>query len=287
MTDQTGQKPPKTYPQGVTCWVDTEQPDTAAAADFYGGLFGWTFENAMPPDAPAVYLIAQLDGDDVAAIGSAEGGGGAAGAAASWNTYIAVDDADAAAAAVERAGGTVVSGPEDAGPGGRTATCRDPQGAEFRLWQAYRRLGAQIANVPGSWNFSDLLTPDLAAAQRFYTEVFGWQYHDYGDGVEAMFAVPGYGDHLAATSDPEIYERQAGAPEGFADVVGGMHQTDGAEPPHWHVKFSVASRAEAIERAEQLGATLLETEETPWADLARLRDPQGAEFTVSEFHEPS
>ena len=28
----------------------------------HGGLFGWTFENAMPPDAPGYYLIARLGG---------------------------------------------------------------------------------------------------------------------------------------------------------------------------------------------------------------------------------
>lgn len=43
----------RTYPQGVPCWIDTTQPDIAAAAEFYAGLFGWTFEDAMPPGAPA------------------------------------------------------------------------------------------------------------------------------------------------------------------------------------------------------------------------------------------
>ena len=61
--------------------------------------------------------------------------------------------------------------PADAGPGGRAATCADPQGAAFRLWQARRRLGAQLTNMPGAWNFSDLHTPDPAAAQPFYAAV--------------------------------------------------------------------------------------------------------------------
>jgi hypothetical protein len=30
----------RTYPHGVPCWVDTEQPDVDAALAFYGGLFG-------------------------------------------------------------------------------------------------------------------------------------------------------------------------------------------------------------------------------------------------------
>ena len=30
-----------TYPAGVPCWVETLQPDLAAAMRFYAGVFGW------------------------------------------------------------------------------------------------------------------------------------------------------------------------------------------------------------------------------------------------------
>ncbi|NQX11678.1 VOC family protein [Microbacteriaceae bacterium VKM Ac-2855] len=268
----------RTYPPGVTCWIDTEQPDTNAAAEFYGGLFGWTFENAMPPGAPAVYLIAQLDGSDVAAIG---GGTGGTGASSRWNSYIAVADADAGAAAVRAAGGSVLAEPEDAGPGGRPATCADPQGAEFRLWQARRRLGAQTVNAPGAWNFSNLRTADIDAAEEFYGRVFGWRYADLGPDAHAMITVPGYGDHLAATVDPDIRKRQADAPPEFADAIGGIERS--TEAPHWHVILSVADRTTAVGRALKLGATLLDTHDTVYAELARIRDPQGAELTLSAF----
>ena len=46
----------------------------------------------MPPDLPGYYLIARLDGQDIAAIGMPDPISTAA-----WNTYVAVDDADAAA----------------------------------------------------------------------------------------------------------------------------------------------------------------------------------------------
>ena len=64
----------RTYPHGVTCWIDVEQPDLDAAARFYSGLFGWTLTEAMPPDAPGSYLVATLDGKDVAALGPSLGG---------------------------------------------------------------------------------------------------------------------------------------------------------------------------------------------------------------------
>jgi predicted enzyme related to lactoylglutathione lyase len=269
----------RTYPHGVPCWVDTEQADLEAATRFYGGLFGWTFQEAMPPGAPGSYLIAKLDGHDVAAIGPGSD-------AATWKTYIAVDDADASAAAVTSASGTVLSGPQDAGPGGRTAACLDPGGATFHLWQARRRLGAQIANAPGAWNFSILHTVDLAQALSFYSAVFGWVADLPEDGSGAMVRLPGYGDHLAATIDPGIHERQAAAPPGFADVTAGLEKAGPEEATHWHVVFTVAHRDESAATAERLGAKVLSTSETIWTKTALVRDPQGAEFTVSQFTPP-
>ena len=271
---------PRTYPHGVTCWVDTEQLDLDAASRFYGGLFGWTLTDAMPPGTSRSYLIATLDGQDVGAIAPTSAD------SATWNTYVAVDDADATAAAVPSAGGTVFSAPADAGPGGRTATCMDPAGAEFRLWQARQLLGAQMANAPGAWNFSDLHTPDRDTAMAFYTPLFGWRAVDMEQGAGTMLQLPGYGDHLAATVDPGIHERQASAPPGFADVIGGLLITAPGEPTRWHVTFTVADRDDSAATAERLGATIVTSCDDLWTKNALVRDPQGAEFTVSQFTPP-
>ncbi len=265
------------YPQGVPCWVDTAQPDPPAAARFYGELFGWELTEAMPPDVPGSYLIATLDHHDVAAIGSMDPDEPPA-----WRTYVSCDDADATGEAVVLAGGTVVWGPEEAGPAGRTATCADPAGALFQLWQARRRLGAQIVNVPSTWNFSDLHTPDPDRVLPFYGDVFGWQVSD--DLGAGMIRLPGYGDHLAATVDPDIHQRQAHAPAGFADVIAGLSLTD-AEP-EWRVRFAVADRDASAATAERLGATVVSSADTSWTREALIRDPQGAELTLSQYAPP-
>jgi uncharacterized protein len=267
----------RTYPHGVTSWIDTEQPDPAAAAEFYGALFGWTLTEAVPPGAPGSYRIATLEGADVAAIAPGTGG------PATWNTYVAVDDCDATAAAVADLGGTVTAPPEDAGPGGRAASCTDPQGAPFRLWQARRRPGAQLTNAPGTWNFSDLHTTDPVAALAFYVPLFGWRTTELPGGAGTMLQVPGYGDHLAATVDPDIHERQATAPPGFADVIGGIGAAGPGEVPHWHVTFAVADRDAAATAVERLGGTVLGGGEDAWTRRALVRDPQGAVFTLSQF----
>jgi predicted enzyme related to lactoylglutathione lyase len=259
---------PRTYPHGVTSWIDTEQDDPGAAARFYGGLFGWRFDDDG---------VASLDGVEVAAIAPGRGHGPA------WNTYVAVDDADATVAAVTAGGGAILSPPADAGPAGRTAICADPAGASFRLWQAGRRRGAQLTNTPGTWNFSDLHTPDGDAAMAFYVPIFGWRTVALDPGGGVMIQVPGYGDHLASTVDPGIHERQAGAPPGFADVIGGLVA---GEPAHWHVTFTVADRDGSAASAERLGATVVSSASDLWTRNALIRDPQGAEFTVSQFTPP-
>jgi uncharacterized protein len=259
----------RTYPHGVPCWVDVESADVAASRAFYGELLGWTF-TAVAPD----YAIARLAGADVAAVGAGDAG---------WSTYVAVDDADAAAAAVEAAGGRITDPPADAGPGGRAASCLDPVGTPFRLWQARARPGAQAVNVPGAWNFSDLHVD--AAPLDFYAGVFGWRALPLPGGG-TMLQVPGYGEHLRATVDPGILERQANTPEGFEDVVGGVTGADPDGRPRFAVTFTVADRDAAAATAERLGATVAASAETAWARTATVVDPQGAQLTLSQFTPP-
>ena len=149
----------RTYPQGVTSWVDIEQRDVDGALAFYGAVLGWTFHQASPPGAPR-YVIAQIDGLDVAGVGEGTDEPG-------WHTYVAVDDIDAVLDRITAAGGAVTTGPTVAGEGGTWAGFTDPQGVPLRLWQPKRRLGAQLVNAPGAWNFSDLRSDEPATS--FYT----------------------------------------------------------------------------------------------------------------------
>jgi uncharacterized protein len=276
----------------VSCWVDTEQPDLDAARNFYGGLFGWTFTEASPPGAAFRYLIARLDEQDAAGIGAPSGAGESvanesAAGSPGWNTYIAVVDIEQAVARIETAGGSIVDPPSDAGEGGSSASCLDSGGVQFRLWQAKRRLGAQAVNTPGGWNFSDLHSADPPGSIGFYTSVFGWSFDDLG--FATMIRRPGYGDHLASTSDPGIYERQSGVmvPPGFADAIGWLAPLGDGEEPHWHVSFTVANRDDSAAAAERHGAHVLSSADNDWTRDARILDPQGALFTVSQFTPPS
>jgi predicted enzyme related to lactoylglutathione lyase len=277
------------FPPGVPCWIDTSQPDPEAAVRFYGGLFGWEFEDRMPAGVSGGYFVAQLGGRDVAAIGSQPGGQSRT---AGWNTYIGADNADDAAARVEGAGGRVLTEPFEVADAGRMGVFADPAGAVFCVWQANRHKGAQLVNAAGSWNWSNLYTGDLEGSRSFYGAVFGWQFDtlDVGGGSLALCRVPGYGDFLEAF-DPDLRTRQAnvGAPSGFEDAVAWMAPLASAPSattvsPHWSVTFAVDDADAIAERAAQLGGVVVvPPHDAPPVRLAVLRDPQGAEFTVSRF----
>jgi predicted enzyme related to lactoylglutathione lyase len=267
------------YIAGVPCWVDTAQPDPDAAVAFYSGLFGWEFVDRSQADSGQRYFVAQLRGRDVAGVGSQPEP-----APPRWNTYVSVESADATAAKVKAAGGSVLGDPFDIPGAGRMALARDPSGAGFCVWQAGEHKGAQLVNEPGSWNFSELNTPDVDVSKAFYGEVFGWEGDESG-----MWRLPGYGDFLEL-SDPELRARQAEveAPPGFEDVVAWLLPAEGDTPPHWSITFAVDDADAVAERAPELGGTVLVPPmDAPWVRMTVIRDPQGAAFTASKFTPPT
>ena len=272
------------YIPGVPCWIDTSQPDPAAAAQFYGDLFGWELEDVMPPEAGSHYFMARIRGLDVAAVGSIPEG---APQVATWNTYIWVDSADETASKVRDAGGSVVMEPFDVMDAGRMAVFADPEGAMFMVWQADQHKGSQVVNEHGSNNFNNLNTRDLESAKAFYGAVFGWETLDL-DGGAVMWALPGYGDHLEELT-PGLHKgmEEMGAPRGFADVVAGINRIRPDQPDtpaHWGLTFAVDDADEIAAKATELGAkVLMPPFDAPWVRMAVIADPQGATFVASKF----
>jgi predicted enzyme related to lactoylglutathione lyase len=271
------------YIAGVPCWVDTTQPDPDAAAAFYGGLFGWEFENVMPPDAPGKYLTARLGGKDAAAVSAPMGD---APPAAMWNTYVWVDDADETAAKVRDAGGTVLSEPFDVMEAGRMGVFADPAGAVFCAWQPKEHRGAGLVNEHGSVNFNVLNTRDVEAAGKFYGAVFGWELLDVGG--SPMWALPAYGDFLERRT-PGMRDNMVtmGAPARFQEVVAGINPINGDQPDtpeHWGVTFAVDDADAIAAQAYELGGqVVLAPFDAPWVRMTVITDPQGATFTASKF----
>jgi predicted enzyme related to lactoylglutathione lyase len=266
------------YPVGVPCFIDTSQRDPGAAMGFYGELFGWEFDERMPGQ----YWIATLDGMDVAGLAHQPDGEPA------WNTYIQVDSADWATDDAIKLGGKALVPPLVVADAGRMSVIEDPTGAVFCTWEPRGHHGARVVNVAGSWNWSDLYTPDPSLVEPFYRALFGWEASavSFGETSATMWRRPGYGDVLEA-ANPGIRQmhEDAGAPEGFTDAVAWLLQHDG--PSHWHVTFSVEDADASAARARELGGEILVAPyDAGPVRLAMISDPAGAAFTISRY-EPS
>lgn len=233
-------------------------PDVAAAQRFYGPVLGWTFSET---DAEyGGYTIAMVDGGAAAGIGPLQGD-----APVAWTMYFASDDAYATAAAVTANGGSVLSPVSDVGPLGRMCIAMDSTGAVFGVWQAGEHLGAEAVNRPGGLTWEDLRSTDPAAAQAFYTAVFGHRW-------EPMeMAGPDYGTFHRGDEE---------APLGGG---GGMMGAPEGTPPHWLLYFGVADADAAVAAARAGGGTVpADPFDTPYGRMATVIDPAGAVFSIVE-----
>lgn len=113
--------------QGDIHWNELMTRDPAAARAFFEKTLGWTFiQDPMGPELP--YLIA-MNGGERPVCGIFEMDGPEFdGMPSHWMTYFAVDDVDAATAAVTAAGGKVMRPAFDVPQVGRIAIIADPTG---------------------------------------------------------------------------------------------------------------------------------------------------------------
>jgi predicted enzyme related to lactoylglutathione lyase len=240
------------YAPGTPSWVDLGSPDPKAAADFYGGLFGWKAEFDPRPEAGG-YGMFTLHGKNVAGIGPQQ----MPDVPPFWAVYVTVADVDASAGLATSKGATVVAGPMDVFDAGRMAVLQDPLGTFISMWQPNQHIGAQIVNDPGAFAWNELATTDLPAARTFYTEVFGW-------GIDADNSSEG---GTIFTVD--------GA------MVCGAHTAGEGEFPAWSIWFSVADcDASAAKVTELGGSVLMPPNDMSFGRGAVVADPHGAVFGI-------
>ncbi|MBU2666603.1 VOC family protein [Actinoplanes bogorensis] len=226
------------FAPSTPCWVEltTSNPDDAAG--FYAGLFGWQVEGDR-------FL---LDGRAVAGISRPrperpEG----------WLTYLAADDLEAMIKDVTQAYGKQLSLPDDRRDA-RSAIVADASGAMFGLWESNGFAGAQVRGEPGAMEWSDLITDDVDAAERFYGSAFGWTLtHEFG----------------SAEWLSEAHDSVAGLITGRYDV-------------RWQPSFQVADASETIDRCAGLGGRVVTGPvEMGLGHYAEMIDPQGHPFAVT------
>jgi hypothetical protein len=249
------------YSQGSPCWFELGTTDQAGAKTFYTGLFGWSAaDSPMGPDT--FYTMMRLNGHSLGGAYTLDAEMRNQGVPPHWMVYFAVDDADASAAKVTELGGALICAPFDVRTYGRMATCKDPTGAVFSIWQPKDHKGAGVFGDRNVVGWAELATRDLAGAEAFYKALLGWQ------------------TKQSATS-PAHYVEFGPGPQ----PMGGLLQMDAqweGIPPHWGIYFMVDDCDAKAARITGLGgAVRFGPFDAPGVGrIAIVADPQGANFSI-------
>lgn len=255
------------YQHGTPSFVDLSTTDPAGAQAFYEAVFGWTHETS-PTDGGGEYTMASKGGHTVAGMMAQQPEQAEMGLPPMWNTYVTVDDIDAAVQAAPAAGGTVMMPPMGVTDAGQMAVVVDPTGAVVCLWQADGYIGSELVNEHGALCWNEVMTNDVPAAAAFYAELFGWGTQEMEMGEAGTYTVFTVGDSGVAGGT-------------------GLPPVEGT-PPHWGTVFAVDDCDTALEAVTAAGGTVVAGPfDTPIGRSGACADPQGAVFQIIQLSEPA
>lgn len=242
-------------------WANLSTSDDAAAAEFYGRVLGWTFQE-MPISDTMVHRNAvsgelQLAGIDPLMPGAEW--------PTAWTNYVYVEDLEATVAAARKLGATVAMEPMDVMGQGHMAIVVDPTGAAVGLWQPGLHTGADAVNQPSTYTWVELATSDLAGARSFYSDWLGWTWTRMDGEMEYWLA------ELDGRSFAGAYAKT----DEMADA-----------PSHWVPYFGVADIATAAADVKSAGGAVLvgPMQMGPGKGICAT-DPQGGYFCAIQMDE--
>jgi predicted enzyme related to lactoylglutathione lyase len=82
------------YAHGTPSWIDLASPDPAASKEFYGALFGWSFDDL--PAGDGAYTMCSKGDKSAAGMMQLTEQMASVGMPPVWSTYVTVDDIEAA-----------------------------------------------------------------------------------------------------------------------------------------------------------------------------------------------
>ncbi len=247
------------YSDGAPCWTDLSTPDLAGAQRFYGGLFGWKFDE--PDPKLGGYANVRKDGKQVAGVMPMMPGQ----PAPVWSVHFKTSDVDATESRIKAAGGQVLAKhgiPEI----GTTMIAIDSSGAMVGVWQPGVHTGAELVDEPGAMCWHELYTRDPEAADSFYRAVFDLE-------MTRMAGDCGDIDYM-------VYNRDG------QGVAGRMKMTPdfGDAPARWEPFFAVENLDAALAKLGPLeGKLLYGPMETPYGRVAKIADCYGAMLAIIEL----
>jgi uncharacterized protein len=158
---------------GKVVWNDLITNDLDAARNFYGALFGWTFEHSSGKGGR--YVLARAGKVYVAGIVEVRAGTRAA-KVSRWLPYVSVPDVDGSVAKASGAGARIAV-PALNVSFGRVAAIIDPEGAVIGFARSNIGDPDDATTSPGLGRviWTELLASDPEAEARFYGDVVGYE----------------------------------------------------------------------------------------------------------------
>jgi len=250
---------------GTFSWPELATTDQKSAVAFYRALFGWDL-NDQPMGPTETYSMFQMRGKEVAAACTMRPEEKQSGVPPHWNSYVTVANVDETTKKAEGLGAKVFAPPFDVMDAGRMAVLQDPTGAVFQVWQPKRSVGAKILNEPGALCWTELTTTDTKAAEKFYTQLFGW--------------TP---KHSAPSAGMEYTEFSVGGNPSIG-MMAKPADMPAHIPSYWMPYFQVTSADAAASKAKELGGkAMVGPGDIPGTGrFAILTDQQGAVFAIFE-----
>jgi uncharacterized protein len=251
-------------PVGAPTWIDLASSDVERAQQFYGNVFGWTFEAAGPEYGG--YINAFSGGHPVAGLmrndpqwESPDG----------WTTYLHTADIRSTLTSAIAAGAVTCVDPVEpmeVKDKGWMAMLTDPAGAFFGLWQPTGHQGFEVFGEASAPVYHQLTTRDYAKSLDFYRQAFGWQLDTVSDTDEFRYSTANF------DGEPLL---------GIMDGAGCM--PEGA-PSNWVFFLGSDDVDKTVALVKDNGGTVVrDAEDTPYGRLAAVADPTGAGFNLSSL----
>ncbi len=248
---------------GRFVWAELLTRDVGAAAEFYGKVFGWTFETYGPADDLKTYTLVLSGGTPIGGmVYASPRDDKQQKPAARWIGLISVPDVDAAASYVAKDGGKVLMPPRALGERGTAALLLDPEGGMFGVINSATGDPGDYLAADNTWLWIELWADDALKMAAFYKGLAGYET------VEGVARAESGGIVLKSG--------------GYARA--GILPKPGKVPTAWLPYIRVASVADTVARAAAAGGKIaMQPAQMHGTTMAILVDPTGAPFAVAEW----
>ncbi len=238
---------------GKVVWHDLVTPNLAGAKSFYGGLFGWEFD-----DASDDYTLVKNDGRLIGGMAELR----SSDYTSYWVPLVSVRDVDRAVENTTAVGGERLVKSFNVPGRGRVGVLKDPHGAAFGVVKTVQGDPADRLPGVGDWMWNEVWTDEVDASAAFYSTNFGYDITNE--------TVAGESHTLLTT---EAVPR-----------VGVVKKSDTRIPNVWVAYVRVADVNATVSKARSLGGTILlaPNAEVRNAKVAIIADPHGAGLVVQE-----